>query len=151
MAYGGLLFPATGCPVPVVDNSMIYSMYALMLLHLFTSLGCLCPRTFFLKNGWDQLSRTFFMSDLHIKRRIISRSVSIVATDSSCCVWDRGWTTCLLCGGPIIFFLFLNVNWCVSLIWWKGIFHWCFAFIFLYIILLWNSLYILATLFCHIP
>ena len=28
--------------------------------------------------------------------------VSGLATDSPCGVWGRGWTTCLLCGGPII-------------------------------------------------
>ena len=38
---------------------------------------------------------------LHAILRIISRSVSGLATDSPCGVWGRGWTTCLLHGSPL--------------------------------------------------
>ena len=49
VAYGGLPFPDTGCPVPDV-----YIHYApdiikawILFLQLSTSLGCFRPRTFF--------------------------------------------------------------------------------------------------------
>ena len=51
-------------------------------LQLFTSLGCFCPWTFFLKNGLDWFPWTSFISYLHTILRIISRSVSGLATDS---------------------------------------------------------------------
>ena len=45
------------------------------------------------KKGLNKLPQTYFISDLHIKLRIVSRSVAGLATDSACSVWgvwDRG-------------------------------------------------------------
>ena len=55
------------------------------------------------KNRFNWLPSTSFIAYLLTKLLIIGRSVSGIATDSPCDVWGRGWTTCLLCSGPIIF------------------------------------------------
>ena len=51
----------------------------------------------------------FFLSYLHTKLRMISSSISGLATDSSCGVWGREWTTCLLCGGPMLGLCFKTI------------------------------------------
>ena len=37
--------------------------------------------------------------------------------------WWCGWSTSLMCGGPISGFMFLKDSCCVSLIWWTGILY----------------------------
>ena len=58
-------------------------MFGVLFLHLPTCLRHLYTRTFFL-NILDYIPRTTFISDLHNELSIISRSVSGLATDSSC-------------------------------------------------------------------
>ena len=91
----------TGCCQYLLN--MKYLMYGLLFLQLSISLGCFCLWTFFLKNGLDQFPWTSYILYLQIilSRRII-RSVSGLTTYSPCGVWGRGWTTCLLCDGPIL-------------------------------------------------
>ena len=48
-------------------------------LYLSASIGCFCPLTSFLKSS---LPWTFFISDLGTKLRMVSRSISGIATDS---------------------------------------------------------------------
>ena len=48
---------------------------------------------------WNKLPWTSFI--LHTKLWIISRGVSGLATDSTCGLWGRGWTTCLLYGSSL--------------------------------------------------
>ena len=55
----------------------------------------------FLNNGFDNTEWASFISDLHVKLRIISRGVPGFATASPCGVWGHGWTTCLLFDGPL--------------------------------------------------
>ena len=86
---------------------LIWLMFGILFLHLSTSLGCLCPQTFFLNSGLDKYipiyrQWAFFISDLYTKIRLISRSVSGFATGSSCGIWDRGWNTCRLYDGPLL-------------------------------------------------
>ena len=51
MAFVGLSFPGTGCPVPDVANiHLILNVYGLLFLQLSTSIVCFRIRTFFLKN-----------------------------------------------------------------------------------------------------
>ena len=62
-----------------------------IILYITTSLGCFCPWTNFRKNGLDKLPQTSSVWDLHTILMIISRSVPVLATDSPCGVWGRGW------------------------------------------------------------
>ena len=67
-------------------------IYGILFLHL-SSLD-FCPRTSFLKNWFYHLPWNFPVLDLQTILRIISRSVSGLATNSTWCVWGRRWTTC---------------------------------------------------------
>ena len=73
---------------------------------LSISLGCFYSWTFFLNNRLGMLPWQSVVPDLHTKLRIISKSVSGLATDFPCSVWGRGWTTCLLNG------ILLLLGWC---------------------------------------
>ena len=101
MACGGLPFPGTGCPIPDVD---------------FLCLLCIDFYVWDAVSTFNHLPRMFLPTDfafwitdwtcchgpyLHAILRIISRSVSGLATDSPCGVWGRGWTTCLLHDSPL--------------------------------------------------
>ena len=89
------------------------------------------PRTCFSNNGLNSLFRDTFISDLSTKYRMISRSVPGFATDAPCSVIGRGWTTRLVCGGPL-FGLCFQMAVDVSLLQWRGMLYWSRAFIFLY-------------------
>ena len=86
-ALSGHWLSCTGCCQYLLNTK--YLMYGPLLLQ-FVHL----PRTFFLKNGLGYFPWTSFVSHLHTILRIISRSVS------------GGWTTCLLCNGPILVLCF---------------------------------------------
>ena len=103
LAYGGLPFPDIGCPVPDVCIYCVsgMTMFGILSPHLSTSRCCFCPRTFF-NNFLDNVQWASFISYLHAKRRKISRRVPWFATGSTCGVWGRGWTTCLLYDGPLL-------------------------------------------------
>ena len=60
---------------------------------MYTSVGCFCTWTYFSNNWLDKLQ-------LKISY-IISRRFPGLATGRPCGVWSRGWTTCLLFGGPL--------------------------------------------------
>ena len=77
-------------------------MYGIPFLHLSVSLGCFCPQSFFMKDVLDKLPLTSSIYDLQHKLRITRRSVPGLATDTPCGVWDRGWNSRLLCGGPFL-------------------------------------------------
>ena len=85
-------FFCTGCCQYLLNMKCL--MYVLLFLQLSTSLGCFRPRTFFLKNGLNRLYIIFthYTQDYH--------AAGFHATDYPYGVWGRGWTTCLLCGGP---------------------------------------------------
>ena len=101
MACGGLPFPGTGCPIPDVDYLCLLCIdfYVWDAVSTFNHL----PRMFL------STDFAFWITDwtcchgpyLHAILRIISRSVSGLATDSPCGVWGRGWTTCLLHDSPL--------------------------------------------------
>ena len=101
MACGGLPFPGTGCPIPDVDYLCLLCIdfYVWDAVSIFNHL----PRMFL------STDFAFWITDwtcchgphLHAILRIISRGVSGLATDSSCGVWGRGWTTCLLHDSPL--------------------------------------------------
>ena len=105
MAYCGLPFPASGCPVPDLTNIYLIGNVLCMGFCFYN-----CPPIFVVSaHGLSFKKRMGLVSMdiLHIIfiytiLRIISRSVSGLATDSSCGVWGRGWTTCFLCDGPIL-------------------------------------------------
>ena len=101
MACGGLPFPGTGCPIPDVD---------------YLCLLCIDFCVWDAVSTFNHLPRMFLSTDfafwitdwtcchgpyLHAILRIISRSVSGLATDSPCGAWGRGWTTCLLHDSPL--------------------------------------------------
>ena len=100
-ACGGLPFPGTGCPIPDVDYLCLLCIdfYVWDAVSTFNHL----PRMFL------STDFAFWITDwtcchgpyLHAILRIISRSVSGLATDSPCGVWGRGWTTCLLHDSPL--------------------------------------------------
>ena len=91
MAYNGLPFPdttwllCTECLHLLLY--LIWLMFGEPFPHLSTSLGCFCPRTFFLNNGLDDIKWAIFIPDLHTKLRIIRRRLSDFATGSPCDVW----------------------------------------------------------------
>ena len=101
MAFGGLPFPGTGCPIPDVDYLCLLciDLYVWDAVSTFNHL----PRMFL------STDFAFWITDwtcchgpyLHAILRIISRGVSGLATDSPCGVWGRGWTTCLLHDSPL--------------------------------------------------
>ena len=101
----------------------------LLFLQMAISLGCFRPRTSFLKSDcrtsyhWPSLYHT----GMHNQQEYFK-----LATDSSCGVLGRGWTTCLLCGG--LFFVYVSK--------WKLVCkfdvvqrnsYWCLAFILLFL------------------
>ena len=101
MDYCGLPFPCISCPatdvgsiyliwndIDVWDN--VSAFIRLPTLFLFTD--------FPFENGLDTLPWTSFVSI-----RVTRRRISNLSTDSTCGVWDRGWTTFLLYGGPFIY------------------------------------------------
>ena len=91
---------------------LIPLMFGILFIPLSTSLGCFCPRTFFLNKGLDDIRRAcFFISDLHTKLRIISRRVLGFVTGSPCGVWGRGWTTCLLYDRSLLDLCFWKWHW----------------------------------------
>ena len=98
-ALSGHCLSWTGCCQYLLNMKCLTC--GLLFLQLSTSLWCFRPRTSFLKNGSHWYTWTSFISYLHTILRIISRSASGLAIDSPWGVWDCGWTTCLLCGGPI--------------------------------------------------
>ena len=57
--------------------------------------------TCIMRPQWGKIPWISFISDLHIKLSIISRSVPGLATDFLCCVWGHGWITCLMYHGPV--------------------------------------------------
>ena len=95
------IFPGTGCPIPDVDYLCLLCIdfYVWDAVSTFNHL----PRMFL------STDFAFWITDwtcchgpyLHAILRIISRSVSGLATDSPCGVWGRGWTTCLLHDSPL--------------------------------------------------
>ena len=116
MACGGLPFPGTGCPIPDVDYLCLLCIdfYVWDAVSTFNHL----PRMFL------STDFAFWITDwtcchgpyLHAILRIISRSVSGLATDSPCGVWGRGWTTCLLHDSPLFgsHFKTSTVYWCIA-------------------------------------
>ena len=73
-------------------------MFGMLFLLLTTSLGRFLSTDFaFWITDWTCCHGPY----LHAILRIISRSVSGLATDSPCGVWGRGWTTCLLHDSPL--------------------------------------------------
>ena len=100
MACGGLPFLGTGCPIPDVDNLCLLCIdfYVWDSVSIFNHL----PRMFLSTDFAFQITdwACYFGSHLHAILRIISRSVSGLATDSHCGFWGRGWTTCLLHDSP---------------------------------------------------
>ena len=97
-------------------------------LHLFTSLLYFFPRIIFFKIRIKQVTKdilsirfTYYTKDNHQGCSRLSN-------------WFSFW-----CFGPwmnhfpplwwfIFKFRFLNVSWCISLVWWRGIFYWYFRF-----------------------
>ena len=132
MAYVGLPFPGTGCPVPdVVYDYLLWNN--LCAGHSF----CTCLShgnvsvhgSSFRKNELNKIPRATSLWYLHTILRIISKGVPDWAIDSPCGVWDRGWTTCFLCDGPILSLIFqLSVG---VIVWYggEGFFYWFVAFV----------------------
>ena len=100
VAYGGLPFPGTRCPMPHVDNLCLLCIdfYVWDAVPIFNHL----PRMFlstdfaFRITDWTCCQ----IPHLHAIVRIISRVVSGLATDSPCSVWGRGFI-CLLHDSPL--------------------------------------------------
>ena len=94
----GLWWPAllghwlsyTGCWQSLLV--MYWLMFGMLFLSLTTSLWFFVHGLCFSNNGLNKVPWTSY---LHAILRIIRRDVSGLATDSSCGVWGRGWTTCL--------------------------------------------------------
>ena len=101
MACGGLPFPGTGCPIPDVDYLCLLCIdfYVWDSVSIFNHL----PRMFLFTDFAFRITdwTCCHGPHLHAILRIITRGVSGLATDSPCCVWGRGWTTCLLHDGPL--------------------------------------------------
>ena len=100
LPFSGHWLSCTGCYQYLLNMKRL--MYGIMLLQLSNSLGCFRPRTFFLKNGLDLFPWNSSISYLHTILSIMSMIVSGLGTVSPCGVRGRGWTTCLLCDGPIL-------------------------------------------------
>ena len=103
MAYGGLPFLDTGCPVP--DAYIYYEPNMINVWDTFSTFIHLpwmfTPTDNHLNNGLDNAEWASFNSDLQTKLGIISRGVPGFATGSPYSVWGREWTTCLLYDGPL--------------------------------------------------
>ena len=82
--------------------NMKWLMYGIRFLQLFVSLRCFYPRAFYWKNGLGKLPWKSFISDVHTKIRMISRSIPVITTDSTYGVWGCGLTTGLLYGGSLL-------------------------------------------------
>ena len=63
---------------------LVWLMLGILFLHLFPSLGCFCPRTFFLSNVLDYIQ--WVSSYVHTKLRIISRQGCLML-----CNWFFLW------------------------------------------------------------
>ena len=91
----------TGCPIPDVDYLCLLCIdfYVWDAVSIFNHL----PRMFLSTDFAFRITdwTCCHWPHLHAILRIISRSVSGLATDSSCGVWGRGWTTCLLHDSPL--------------------------------------------------
>ena len=89
-AISGYWLSCTGCYLCLI--SMKWFMCGTMILHLSTSLRCLCLRSIFSKKktGLGKLPWTFSIWGLHTILMIISRSVPSLATDSPCSVLGCG-------------------------------------------------------------
>ena len=97
-------------------------MYVIWFLPLSASLRCFFPQNTFPNNGMVKLPWASLIWDLHDKERIIRMSIPGLSTGSPWGVCGLGWSTCLLHGDPLLGLLFINASWCVSLVWWRGIF-----------------------------
>ena len=91
------------------------------------------PRMFlsvdYLYKKWIGQVTSPSLSDFHTILRKIRRGVPGLATGSPCGVWNHGWTTCLLCDGPLLGLGFwLSVG---TKVWYGGeeCFSWFLAFI----------------------
>ena len=58
------------CATGMLGIVYVCTMYRVLFLCVFISLGCFCPMVFFSNNGLDWLPWTSFISDLHSKRTI---------------------------------------------------------------------------------
>ena len=116
---------------------------------------------------WKQIGLVTIpcISDLHTKLRIISRTFSSQANDSTCGIWGRGWNTYLLCWGPRLglgfqttFDVSVWYSWEVFFI---DVLFLLFSFYITQVspirlfsphtVLLWNSFLRLSTMHSHIP
>ena len=100
MAWGGLPFPCTGCPIPDVDNLCLLGIdfYVWDANSIFTHLPRMFLSTDFVFRITD--CTCYHGPHFHAILRIISSGASGLVTDSPCGVWGRGWTTCLLHDSP---------------------------------------------------
>ena len=121
VCWWGKGWPVVACPsralVVLYRMLTIFACYVLTYVWdavsiLTTSLGCFFHGICFSNNGLNKLPWTSY---LHVILRIISRDVSVLATDFPCGVWGRGWTTCLLHDSPL--FGSQNESWYISLEW----------------------------------
>ena len=108
--WWGKGWPLLACPflalVTLYQMLPIFTYYQMFIVWATVSTIVQLPRLFppteLLNNGLDLFPWTSFTSCPHTILKIFSRSGSGLATDSPCDVWGRGWTTCLLCDGPIL-------------------------------------------------
>ena len=96
-ALPGHWLSCTGCWQSLLVMFWLF-MFGMLFLFLTTSLRWLLSTDFaFRMTDWTCCHGPH----LHAILRITSRGVSGLATDSTCGVWGRGWTTCLLHDGPV--------------------------------------------------
>ena len=95
-AISGHWLSCTGC-----WEYLFRKKWLIYFMHLSTSYNASVDGIFS-NNRLNKLSWTPYISNIHIKQRIIGRTVPGLATDSPWGVWGRIWTICLLYGGPLL-------------------------------------------------
>ena len=100
MACCGLPFRDTWCSVPdVCKNYLVWNDWCIWYCFCIYPLSRMFLSMEYLSNNRLDLEMspwTNFIEDLHTKLRIISNGAPGSVTDSSCAVWCRWWTTCIL-------------------------------------------------------
>ena len=153
MGRGGLPVLDTRCSVPDVHNiHLIWNSIWVTVSTCIHFIKMSSSINFLFEQRTVHITMDTYMSNVHDRLMImhVCRDVSGLTTDSPCCVWGRGWTTCLLYGGPLLVDMYVSYSGDECPTDWLSLF----------MIILWISqllsiicplkYFILSTLYCHI-